>query len=77
MPFFFLSALFWHGLIIYGKQKYLISVYVIGAIFNLVTNIIFIPRYSYIAAATTTVVSEALVLALLIVIYAKYTKSHD
>lgn len=67
MPFFFISALFWHLLIIYGKQKLLIYIYSIGAIFNLITNIIFIPTYGFLAAATTTIISEALVTALLLI----------
>ena len=68
IPFFFLSALLWHVLIIYGRQKNLVLVYGAGALFNLITNLIFIPRFGYIAAAITTVVSEAFILLLLIVI---------
>jgi O-antigen/teichoic acid export membrane protein len=67
MPFFFISALLWYLLIIYNKQKLLIYIYAIGAIFNLITNLIFIPIYGYIAAAVTTVVSEILILGLQIV----------
>ena len=65
MPFFFLSALFWHVLIIYNKQKLLIYVYAAGAIFNLTVNLIFIPIYGYRAAAITTVISEAFIMLLL------------
>ncbi|MCR4324694.1 MAG: flippase [Candidatus Curtissbacteria bacterium] len=64
MPFFFLSALVWHVLIIHNKQKYLIAVYALGAVFNVAANLIFIPKYGFIAASTVTVISEALVLAL-------------
>ena len=65
MPFFFLSALFWHVLIIYNKQKLLIYVYAAGAIFNLTVNLIFIPIFGYRAAAITTVISEAFIMLLL------------
>ncbi len=65
MPFFFLSALFWHVLIIYNRQKLLIYVYAAGAIFNLTVNLIFIPIFGYRAAAITTVISEAFILLLL------------
>lgn len=68
IPFFFLSALLWHVLIIYDKQKNLVLVYGAGALFNLIVNLIFIPRFGYIAAAVNTVVSEAFILLLLIVI---------
>lgn len=66
MPFFFLSALFWHVLIIQNKQKLLIYIYAAGAIFNLAANLIFIPVFGYRAAAVTTVVSEAFIMLLLI-----------
>ncbi|MDP2632775.1 MAG: flippase, partial [Candidatus Curtissbacteria bacterium] len=60
-PFFFISALLWHLLIIYDKQKYLTVIYAAGAIINIVANLIFIPSYGYIAASVITVVSEALI----------------
>lgn len=66
MPFFFLSALIWHLLIIYGKQKFLSLIYAIGAVFNLAANLVLIPIYGYLAAAAVTVVSEVLILMLLI-----------
>lgn len=68
MPFFFISALLWHLLIIQDKQKLLIPVYALGAVFNLVLNLIFIPIYGFLAAAAITVVSEALILLLLAIV---------
>ena len=65
MPFFFISSLLWHLLIIYGKQKLLIYIYATGALFNLVANLIFIPVYGYLAASIITVVSEGLITLLL------------
>ena len=61
LPLFFVSALLWHLFIIYDKQKSLIYIYTTGAIFNLIANLIFIPIYGYLAAAITTVVSEAII----------------
>ena len=68
IPFFFLSALLWHILIIYDRQKNLVLVYGPGFIFNLIANLIFIPKFGYIAAAVNTVISEAFILLLLTVI---------
>jgi len=68
IPFFFLSALLWHILIIYDRQKNLVLVYGAGFIFNLAANLIFIPKFGYIAAAANTVISEAFILLLLAVI---------
>ncbi len=79
MPFFFASALLWYTLIIFGKQKYLIPIYGAGMVFNLTANLIFIPQYGYMAAAVITVISEALVLALLAIAYLAFSKNknHD
>lgn len=69
VPFFFLTAVLWHALIIFGKQKTLIYIYLAGAVFNLVLNLALIPQYGYIAAAVITVASEAFILALLTLVY--------
>ena len=65
MPFFFISALFWHLLIIYGRQKFLIYIYGTGAAVNLIANLVFIPLFGYLAASIITVVSEGLITLLL------------
>lgn len=65
VPFFFLSAVLWNGLIAAGKQKTLLIIYASGAVFNIVVNYLSIPAYGYFAAAITTVVSEGLILFLL------------
>ena len=60
----FFNSLFTNSLITFNRQKELIKPYIIATIFNVVANIIFIPRYSYVAAATTTVLTELLILIL-------------
>lgn len=65
MPFFFISALLWHLLIIYDRQKFLTIIYASGALFNISLNLIFIPIYGAAAAATITVISEAIIMMLL------------
>jgi O-antigen/teichoic acid export membrane protein len=64
-PFFFISALLWHVIIILDKQKYLTLVYALGAVFNLLANLFYIPKNGYIAASIITVISEALIMFLL------------
>ena len=49
-----------------GKQVYLPYVYLTAAVFNFIANIVFIPRYSFYAAAIVTHTSELIVLLLLI-----------
>lgn len=70
MPFFFVSALFWHLLIVKDRQKLLIPAYLIGGTVNLVLNLFLIPVYGYIAASAVTVLSEALI-ALILLIFLK------
>ena len=65
IPLFFLSALLWHCLIIAGRQKHLMYIYGIGALFNLFGNLILIPTYGYLAAAIVTIASEGLILIML------------
>ena len=49
-----------------GKQIYLPYIYLIAAVINLVVNLVFIPKYSFYAAAIATHTSEALILVMLI-----------
>lgn len=47
------------------KQKYLPYIYLISAVFNVSMNVIFIPKYSYLASSWITHASELLILILL------------
>ena len=61
LPFFFLTSLLqWHFLI-RNKMKFLVPLYALALLFNVVLNIIFVPIYSYYAAAIITGISEAIV----------------
>lgn len=57
----FFGTLFSYVLIAREKQRSLLWVSGVGAAFNVAANLIFIPRFSYYAAAVTTVLTEALV----------------
>ncbi len=59
-----LNRLFVFTSLAMGKQYKILFINAVGVTFNLVTNLIFIPRYGMIAAAITTVVSEGIVLIL-------------
>jgi len=60
--FSFLNALFTNAVVVFGKQKSLIIPYLVGTVFNLSANILLIPKFSYLAAAVTTVVTEFIIL---------------
>ncbi|MFZ5365813.1 MAG: flippase [Patescibacteria group bacterium] len=53
-----------YSLIALGKQKVSLAVAIIALVWNVVLNLVFIPRYSYIAAAVVTIATEGLVLIL-------------
>lgn len=62
----FYGTLFGTSIIALGLQKKALWAYVAGFLFNFIANLVFIPRYSYLGAAWTTVVTEILVTLVLI-----------
>ncbi len=72
LPFFFTTSFLQWVLITVGKQKNLMMLYLLLTVLNIVLNIIFIPQYSYVACATITLFSEAVVFAFLLLMLLKY-----
>lgn len=70
----FLGALFSNMIIALGQQKKLARIYAVGAIFNLTLNWLLIPRFSYMAAAWTTVLTEILVTVLMLLAVRSYLR---
>lgn len=62
--FAYLNHLTGYTLVALGRQKFSLFVAVLALVLNLSLNLIFIPRYSYLAAAVTTIVTEAFVFSL-------------
>lgn len=62
----FLGALFSNAIIALKRQKDLAYIYACGAVFNVAVNLVVIPRYSYFGAAFSTLATEFLVTALMI-----------
>ncbi len=58
LPFSFINQVTQYVLIAVNQQRHLTRAFIIGVLFNLVTNLIFIPLYGYRAAAVTTILSE-------------------
>lgn len=67
-PAYFLSALLMWVMVTKKMYKTLFIVYLLGLLFNLIANLIFIPQYFYVAASWITGISEYLILGLQIVI---------
>ncbi len=68
LPAFFVSALLMWVFVLLKKYKQVFYIYSFGLIINIFLNLIFIPKYSYMAAAYITGVSEYLILFLQILI---------
>ncbi len=58
LPFSFINQVTQYVLIAINQQRHLTRAFIIGVLFNLMTNLIFIPFYGYRAAAITTILSE-------------------
>jgi O-antigen/teichoic acid export membrane protein len=58
LPFSFINQVTQYVLIAINQQRHLTRAFVIGVVFNVMTNLIFIPLYGYRAAAVTTIFSE-------------------
>ncbi len=71
----FLGGLFSNMIISLEKQESLIYIYGLGAALNLAANLVFIPKYSYYGAAGTTVLTELIVTALMVVVLYQTLKS--
>ncbi|MBW6440944.1 flippase [Patescibacteria group bacterium] len=71
LGFIFFGALFSNVIIAANLQKRLAQIYFVGMVFNVITNFIFIPQYSYFGAAATTVATELLVTFLMVVVIYK------
>jgi len=57
----FLGSLFTHAIVAVNQQKYMIKYYAIAAVLAVILYILYIPTYTYYAAACVTVLAEALI----------------
>ncbi len=62
LPFGFINSVTQYVLIAIDQQRFLTGAFMIGATFNLATNLLLIPAYGYQAAAFTTILSEVVLL---------------
>jgi O-antigen/teichoic acid export membrane protein len=58
IPFGWINSVTNYVLIALGQQRKLTNAFLIGLSFNVIANLIFIPLYSYQAAAVITILSE-------------------
>lgn len=58
LPFSFINSVTQYALIAVNQQHYLTRAFLVGAAFNVIANLLLIPRYGFQGAAATTVISE-------------------
>lgn len=66
LPLFFLSSLYMWVLVAFNRRRALLKIYGTGMIVNITLNLLLVPKFGYTAAAVITLLSEALILALLV-----------
>jgi O-antigen/teichoic acid export membrane protein len=64
IPFGWMNSVTNYMLISLGLEKKLTGAFVVGVSFNAILNLIFLPRYSYVAASVITILSEIALLSL-------------
>ncbi|MCL4354873.1 oligosaccharide flippase family protein [Patescibacteria group bacterium] len=67
LPIFFATSFLQWIFISLERQKFLMYIYFVSAVVNVVLNLIFIPKYSYFASAVITGISETIVFVVLLV----------
>lgn len=74
LPLFYITPLLMWTAISLGKEKLLPFVYGFAALFNLATNLYFVPKFGFNAAAVITIATEIIILAWILVIMAPFFK---
>ena len=62
LPFSYVNGVTQYVLIAAGRQRFITVAFLIGTAFNIVSNLVLIPRYGLLGAAATTVLSELVLL---------------
>ncbi|GIW12069.1 MAG: hypothetical protein KatS3mg061_3126 [Dehalococcoidia bacterium] len=62
LPFSYINSLTHYVLIALNRQRYLTFAFLIGVTFNILANLVVIPRFGYLGAAGVTVLSEIVLL---------------
>jgi O-antigen/teichoic acid export membrane protein len=70
------NMFFGNPLIAWGKQKQYSITIALGAITNIILNVLLIPKYSYIGASFATLMSEGVVFVGVFVLFISYTKKY-
>lgn len=76
-PAFFVSSVLMWVFITFKRYKSMLIIYIVGLIVNSILNLIYIPQFSYLAAAANTVIAEYLILFMQLAILFRLRHSGD
>jgi O-antigen/teichoic acid export membrane protein len=68
LPLLFLDNVFYNVILSFGKTKYLIFPLIVSLVINVLLNLYAIPRYGYIGASYTTIITEGFIAVLYVII---------
>lgn len=77
LPVMFSTTVFLNGLYILKKAYLVVAIFVFQVLFNLILNLIFIPQYSYYAAAYITLIGEVITIIIAGFLFIKYFKHEN
>jgi O-antigen/teichoic acid export membrane protein len=77
IPIGWMNSLTQYALIALDMQRRITWAFVAGVLFNIITNLIFIPQYGYRAAALTTIASEAILFIAFAILLAREVGQRD
>lgn len=61
IPFFFINNIIYHVFILKNKPWILVKIFFISLIFNIILNVLIIPKYGFIGASAITLITEVLI----------------
>ncbi len=76
LPFILITSVFFNSLYVLGKARIVMWMFILQTLFNIVLNLIYIPKYSYIASSYITIIEEVLN-ALIAFIFLYKTLAHE
>lgn len=77
IPLFFVNNIFYHVFLLRDKMWVLTKVLIGSLIFNILTNLVIIPRYSYMGTSYTTVITEFFTFVFYIYLFFNQYKSYE
>jgi len=77
IPIFFINNIFYHVFLLRNKMWILVGVLIGSLLFNIVINLIVIPKYSFIGTSYTTVITELFTFSFYFYLFLNFKKKYE